>query len=166
MPFSETVARIETLCHTNLVKSALRGYKERDKELREALFRSPTPPPVGDTTGPTTSTAEGVAGVTDPADELPNGEIDMPNDEEDYEGMIAAAEAEAAEAQRTRPTAPTKPTHGNDEEDEDDFEAMIAAAEAEAAEAHAANPPLKVLEKSVPEVGDEYDDDWAAMDGM
>jgi hypothetical protein len=162
MPFSETVTRVEVLCHTNLVKNALRGYKERDKELRDALFRSPSPPPATETMQQTTTTAEhGEA----PLDDAPNGEMDLPDDEEDYEAMIAAAEAEAAEAQQNLPTEPATPAHANNDDD-DDFEAMIAAAEAEAAEAHAAIPPVKTVEKSAPEGRDEYDDDWAAMDGM
>lgn len=162
MPFSETVARVELLCHTNVVKNALKGYRERDRELREALFRSPSPPPTAaaTTTDPATTTTQRTGGVIVP-DSAPTDDPGMPDDEEDYEALIAAAEAEAAEAHAN---VPRKPAAHDDEEE--DYEAMIAAAEAEAAEAHAANPPPKPVEKSAPEAGDEFDDDWAAMDAM
>lgn len=105
-------------------------------------------------------------------------EPDMDMEEEDYEAMIAAAEQEATAAQAAIAGKSTEidqtgfADQGNDDED---FEAMIAAAEAEAEEAHrnAGSAPEKT---AAPTTGaaqngqsgavDEYEDDWAAMDGL
>lgn len=105
--------------------------------------------------------------------------MDMDMEEEDYEAMIAAAEQEATAAQSrlTGSSAAEKsaPADNNNAEEEEDFEAMIAAAELEAEEAHraAATESMATVAPTNgkaavqgPEPGDEYDDDWAAMDGL
>ncbi|GHJ87277.1 hypothetical protein NliqN6_3679 [Naganishia liquefaciens] len=185
MAFTETVARVETLCHMKVVKSALSGYREKDKELRDALFRSPSPPRAG--TIPQSAGESSIpanpANLAEPisrasAAREPDPEMDM--EEEDYEAMIAAAEHEASAAQSAivgGPAARDKAGMGQQENDDDeDFEAMIAAAEAEAEEAHRNAASMHRQAAAAADSGtgngqstggiDEYGDDWAAMDAL
>lgn len=155
--------------------------------MREALFLSPTPPPAADlagdaaTSGDPTSAGPSKRNSAAPvsrASALPETGTEMDigmDEEEDFEAMIAAAEEEATAAQSAITAIGKKaslpPTNDNDEEE--DYEAMIAAAEAEAEEAHRGAAvavttngtnveKAKVLESGA----DEYEDDWAAMDGL
>lgn len=101
-------------------------------------------------------------------------------EEEDYEAMIAAAEQEAAAAQSAIAGGSAEIDQSGAKgqgDEEEDFEAMIAAAEAEAEaeEAHrnAGSAPEKTatlaqgdVENGQSGTVDEYEDDWAAMDGL
>ncbi|KAJ9122338.1 hypothetical protein QFC22_001759 [Naganishia vaughanmartiniae] len=187
MTFGDTVTKVETLCGKNLAKNALRGYRERDREMKEALFRDPTPPLAESTnTVPfqdrgdrdltddmriaqgaransndapaNLSTSNGAPGGVFP----PAGDLHEEDEDEDYEAMIAAAEAEAEEAQRELASTTMRAAGGGedagDKGDEfppmDEQEMMMNSAPA-AAQANAGQAGQE-----------EYEDDWAAMDGM
>ena len=165
---------------TRGIQSALRGYREKDKELRDALFRSPSPPP-GTTTAQPAGESSAQADPIEPisrASAVRDLESDMDMEEEDYEAMIAAAEQEAAAAQSAIAGGSAEIDQSGAKgqgDEEEDFEAMIAAAEAEAEEAHrnAGSAPEKTatlaqgdVENGQSGTVDEYEDDWAAMDGL
>ncbi|KAJ9100604.1 hypothetical protein QFC21_003648 [Naganishia friedmannii] len=188
MTFGDTVTKVETLCGTNLAKSALRGYRERDREMKDALFREPTPPPAGSSTtvpfqdrgdadlmddmrlpertesiSNAASADLGLTGVSPPA-----GELQEEEEEEDYEAMIAAAQAEAEDAQRQLASTTTRTGDRADDGDNDDDFPSISIDEQEMEMAMASAPVAgRANVTSVAQGGeDEYEDDWAAMDGM
>jgi hypothetical protein len=176
-------------------QSALRGYRERDREMKDALFRESTPPP------PSTTVPFQDRGDRDLTDDMrlperagsvanadrahlatsngvptgpPVGQLHEEEEEEDYEAMIAAAEAEAEEAQRelaSTTSAKMQVSGGaaetGDQAGDDDEFPPISIDEQEVAMMGSAPATAKPNAASVAHGGkDEYEDDWAAMDGM